>query len=101
MTTPGAIPDLLVPASMVFTRPTRPVSLDDHYQWWSYVPGADWRHPQGPESSIDELDQHPVVHLTWDDVVAYAAWAGKDLPTEAEWERAGVGRCRGRRVRLG
>ncbi len=88
---PGARPDLLVPASMVFTPPSRPVSLDDHYQWWSYVPGADWRHPQGPQSSLDELDRHPVVHLTWDDVVAYAAWAGKDLPTEAEWERAAWG----------
>ena len=85
---PDARPELLVPASMVFTRPGRPVGLDDHYQWWSYVPGADWRHPQGPDSSLDGLAQHPVVHVTWDDVSAYAAWGDKDLPTEAEWERA-------------
>ena len=88
---PGARPELLVPASMVFRAPSRRVDLGDLYNWWSYVPGADWRHPQGPASSIKHKPDHPVVHLAWADVEAYAAWARKDLPTEAEWERA----CRG------
>jgi formylglycine-generating enzyme len=88
---PGANPALLVPASTVFHNPGRPVDLANHYHWWSYVPGADWRHPQGPASSIRKKPDHPVVHLAWADVAAYAAWAGKQLPTEAEWELA----CRG------
>jgi len=85
---PGADPGLLVPASAVFSRPARPVDRGDPYQWWSYLPGADWRHPRGPGSSLYALDEHPVVHLAWADVLAYARWAGKDLPTEAEWEYA-------------
>jgi len=88
---PGARPELLVPASMVFCAPTHRVDLRDHYNWWRYVPGADWRHPQGPASSVKKKPDHPVVHLAWADVAAYAAWAGKALPTEAEWELA----CRG------
>ena len=88
---PGARPELLVPASMVFRPPPHRVDLANHYHWWTYVPGADWRHPQGPASSITNKPDHPVVHLAWADVAAYAAWAGKDLPTEAEWELA----CRG------
>lgn len=88
---PGADPALLVPSSVVFVPPPSRVDLDDHYQWWRLVPGADWRHPQGPDSSLDGLDDHPVVHVAYADIEAYARWAGKDIPSEAEWEWAGRG----------
>ena len=88
---PGADPALLVPGSAVFRKPKGPVPLDDPYQWWFTVPGASWRHPRGPQSSLKGLDQHPVVHVAWADVEVYAAWAGKELPSEAAWERAARG----------
>jgi formylglycine-generating enzyme required for sulfatase activity len=88
---PHADPEMLVPASAVFRRPGRPVDLRTHFAWWAYVPGANWRHPRGPQSSLRGLDRHPVVHLAWSDVEAYARWADMDLPSEAEWELAARG----------
>jgi len=88
---PGAKPELLRPASVVFQKPPFRVDLHNHYNWWIYVAGADWRHPEGPDSSIEDRAEHPVVHIAYEDADAYAKWSGKELPTEAAWEFAARG----------
>jgi formylglycine-generating enzyme required for sulfatase activity len=85
---PGALPEMLKAASLVFMPTSGPVRLDDWSQWWQWTFGACWRHPTGPGSNLDGLWDHPVVHVALADVEAYVAWAGKALPTEAEWEYA-------------
>ena len=92
---PEADPALLVPGALVFHKTAGPVDLNDYRNWWAYVPGASWRHPEGPDSTLHGRERHPVTQVAYEDAEAYAEWAGKELPTEAEWEFAARGGLEG------
>ena len=82
---PGINPEMLEPGALVFQKATGPVDLSSYFNWWAWMPGANWRHPLGPDSDLKGKEKHPVVHIAFEDAAAFAQWAGKELPTEAEW----------------
>jgi formylglycine-generating enzyme len=98
---PGAPAANLVPGALIFQKSRGPVDLKDYRNWWVWAPGTNWRHPLGPQSSIEDMLQHPVVHIAYEDAEAYARWAGKELPSEAEWERAARGGLEGKKFTWG